>query len=157
MSPVLPRDADELKAVGESIAGGLLKLGFTRLEIDLLIGRAANTWLEAKKMVVLFRLPVEAIEERLPLVAYPAPRKTVRAALIVVENIDPKIKLEVQKLIAQLGAAEYTDRESAEKRLTELGRLAVPALRAALKSADLEVVFRAERILLAQNEKLEGT
>lgn len=157
MSPVLPREADELKAVGETIAGGLLKLGFTRLEIDLLIGRAANTWLEAKKMVVLFRLPVEAIEERLPLVAYPAPRKTLRAALVVVDNIDPKIKLEVQNLIAQLGAAEYTDRESAEKRLTELGRLAVPALRAALKSADLEVVFRAERILLAQNEKLEGT
>lgn len=157
MSPVLPREADELKAVGETIAGGLLKLGFTRLEIDLLIGRAANTWLDAKKMVVLFRLPVEAIEERLPLVAYPAPRKTLRAALVVVDNIDPKIKLEVQKLIAQLGAAEYIDRESAEKRLTELGRLAVPALRAALKSADLEVVFRAERILLAQNEKLEGT
>jgi hypothetical protein len=46
-------------------------------------------------------------------------------------------------------------REAAEKRLLELGRLAVPALKVALKSSDLEVAFRAERILLAQNEKLE--
>lgn len=157
MSPLVSREAGEFKAVAETFNASLLKLGFTQREVELLMERAGNTWLEAKEMVVLFRLPAEAIEERLSLIAYPAPRKTVRAALIVVRNIDPKIRDELKKLIAQLGSAEYNEREDAEKRLTELGRLALPALKAALKSADLEVVFRAERILLAQNEKLEGT
>ncbi len=157
MSSVVPFDAAEFKAVGETVAASLLKLGLTRQEVDLVLERAGAALSEPKEMIVLCRLPPEAIEERLPLVAYPAPRKTVRAGLMVIRNIDPKIKDEVQKLIADLGSAEYKEREDAEKRLTELGRLAIPALKTALKSGDLEIVFRAERILLAQNEKLEGT
>jgi hypothetical protein len=157
MSPVAALDSDELRVVRETLSANLLKLGLTQQEIDLLFDRAGAAMFEPKEMIVLFRLPPEAIEERLPLVAYPAPRKTIRTALVVVRNIDPKIKDEVQKLIADLGSAEYTSREAAEKRLTELGRLAIPSLKVALKSGDLEIVFRAERILLAQNEKLEGT
>ncbi|HET6883424.1 MAG TPA: hypothetical protein VFI31_24955 [Pirellulales bacterium] len=157
MSNVVARDSDEFKAIGQTFAASLGKLGFTPQEIDLLVARAGATWLENKDMVVLFRLPAEAIEERLPLTAYPAPCKTLRAALVVVRNLDPQIKDEVQKLIAQLGSPEYAAREQAEKRLGELGRLAVPELKTALKSTDLEIVFRAERVLLAQNEKLEGT
>ena len=157
MSAVVALDSDEFKSVRETLAASLLKLGLPRGEVDLLFDRAGPALFETKEMIVLFRLPPEAIEERLPLVAYPAPRKTVRAALVVVRNLDPQIKDEVRKLIADLGSPEYTCREQAEKRLTELGRLAVPALKTALKSSDLEIVFRAERILLAQNEKLEGT
>ena len=48
-------------------------------------------------------------------------------------------------------------REKAEKRLGELGRLAVPNLKTVLNNADPEVAYRAERILLAQNEKIDGT
>jgi hypothetical protein len=157
MPPAVARDADEFKLIGEELTASLLKLGFTQQEIDLLFDRTGNTWLEGKEMIVVFRLPVEAIEERLPLVAYPAPRKTLRSVLVAVRNLDPKIKDEVQKLVAQLGSPDYNQREEAEKRLTELGRLAVPALKGALKSNDLEIVFRSERILLSQNEKLEGT
>ncbi|HVX13022.1 MAG TPA: hypothetical protein VHC22_17695 [Pirellulales bacterium] len=157
MSEPLARDSAEFQGVRQTLAASLLKLGLTQAEIDLLLDRAGTTLLESKEMIVLFRLPAEAIEERLPLVAYPAPRKTVRTALVAVRHLDPKIKDEVQQLIAQLGATEYGRREEAEKRLTELGRLAIPALKGALKSSDLEIVFRAERILLAQNEKLEGT
>jgi hypothetical protein len=157
MSSVVPFDAEEFKSVRESLQAGLLKLGLTQQETDLVLDRAGAALAEPKEMIVLCRLPPEAIEERLPLVAYPAPRKTVRAALVMIRNVDPKIKDEVRKLIADLGSPEYKQREDAEKRLTELGRLAIPALKDAIKSPDLEIVFRAERILLAQNEKLEGT
>ena len=64
---------------------------------------------------------------------------------------------DVERLVTNLGAADYAERETAEKRLLELGRLAVPALKSALKSSDAEVQFRAERLLLAQNEKVDGT
>ncbi len=159
MSQPLAKDSDELKAVNESLTAGLKHVGLTGQEAELLLGRGLNHLVETKEMLVLFRLPPDAIEERLPLVAYPAPRKTIRSALVLVRNLDPKIKGEVQKLIAELGAEKYSVREAAEKRLLELGRLAMPALKEAAKPAnkDLEVVFRAERILLAQNEKLEGT
>jgi hypothetical protein len=56
-----------------------------------------------------------------------------------------------------LGADDYSQREKAEKRLAELGRLAVPALKTVLNNPDPEVAYRAERILLAQNEKIDGT
>ncbi|HJT34847.1 MAG TPA: hypothetical protein VJ783_22660 [Pirellulales bacterium] len=159
MSAPLAKDSDELKEAGESLAASLRQVGLTEKETELLLGRGLSNLFETKEMLVLFRLPPDAIEERLPLVAYPAPRKTVRTALVLVRNLDPKIKDEVQKLIADLGDEKYSVREAAEKRLLELGRLAVPALKEAAKPAnkDLEVVFRAERILLAQNEKLEGT
>ena len=157
MPPAIARESDEFRSITGTLTASLLKLGFTRQEIDLLLDRTGDTWLAGKEMIVIFRLPVEAIEERLPLVAYPAPRKTLRSALVAVRNLDPKIKGEVQKLVAQLGSPDYNQREEAEKRLAELGRLAIPSLKAALKSNDLEVVFRCERILLAQNEKLEGT
>jgi hypothetical protein len=157
MSSLVALDSDEFKSVRETLAASLVKLGLTQQEIELVFDRAGSTLSEPKEMIVLFRFPPDAIEERLPLVAYPAPRKTIRAAMVIVRNIDPKIKDEVQRLIAELGSPDYANRENAEKRLTELGRLAIPSLKTALKSGDLEIVFRAERILLAQNEKLEGT
>ena len=61
---------------------------------------------------------------------------------------------DVQKLITELGDASYAQRENAEKRLKSLGRLAIPNLKEALKNKDLEVVMRAERLLLIQKEQL---
>ena len=49
----------------------------------------------------------------------------------------------------------YALREAADKRLRELGRLAIPALKECLTSPDLEVVLRAERMLLALNESID--
>ncbi|MBC7853436.1 MAG: hypothetical protein IAF94_08375, partial [Pirellulaceae bacterium] len=50
-------------------------------------------------------------------------------------------------LIEQLGSDEFKKREEAEERLIELGSPAIEALRAATKSADSEISFRAQRAL----------
>lgn len=155
MSAPIARNSAEVTEARDALKGGLLKAGLTEKEAELLLARGEGSIFDTKEMIVVFRLPPDAIEERLPLVCYPAPRKTVRAAVILVRNLDPKLKDEVGRLVGDLGNDKYPMREAAEKRLLELGRLAVPALKVALKSPDLEVVFRAERILLAQNEKLE--
>ncbi|HEV3004478.1 MAG TPA: discoidin domain-containing protein [Pirellulales bacterium] len=157
MSPPMADDSAELAAIKESFAEGLRKSGLTAKEVELFMSLAAKSIFGASEMVVVYRLPPAMIEERLPLVAYPAPRKTVRMALMVVRNIDPRIKDEVTRLVAELGADDYSQREKAEKRLAELGRLAVPALKTVLNNPDPEVAYRAERILLAQNEKIDGT
>ncbi|HEV7221897.1 MAG TPA: hypothetical protein VGN42_04300 [Pirellulales bacterium] len=157
MSAPLADGSPELGEARQSLAEGLKQQGLTEAEVELFMDRAAPAIFGAKEMIVVCRLPGDAVEERLPLVTYPAAIKTVRTALLVLRNIDPKIKDDVERLVANLGATDYAEREAAEKRLGELGRLAVPALKEALKSSDAEVQFRAERLLLAQNEKVDGT
>ena len=157
MSAPMADDSAELAAIKESFAEGLLTSGLTAKEVEFFMSMAAKSIFEVNEMVIVYRLPAAVIEERLPLVAYPAPRKTVRVAWMVVRNIDPRIKDEVRRLVAELGADDYAQREKAEKRLAELGRLAVPVLKTVLSSADPEVAYRAERILLSQNEKIDGT
>src|SRR5258708_15701071 len=126
MSPPMADDSAELAAIEESFAEGLRKSGLTAKEVELFMSMAAKSIFGANEMVIVYRLPAAMIEERLPLVAYPSPRKTARVALMVVRNIDPRIKDEVQLLVAELGADDYDQREKAEKRLAEFGRLAVP-------------------------------
>jgi hypothetical protein len=48
-----------------------------------------------------------------------------------------------EDLVNQLGSARFSERESAESALATMGRLALPALRNALESKDLEVRSRA--------------
>ena len=54
---------------------------------------------------------------------------------------------EVGALIRQLGAESYRQRVEAERKLRELGAAAVPALQDATKQDDVEVQWRARRLL----------
>jgi hypothetical protein len=53
----------------------------------------------------------------------------------------------VRALIEQLANDDFKKREEAEEKLVDLGSAAIEALRAATKSTDSEVVFRAQRAL----------
>jgi hypothetical protein len=157
MSPPLAEGDAELAEARQSLTAALQQQGFSAAEVELFMDRAAPAIFAAQETVVVCRLPPDAVEERLPLVTYPGARKTVRTALVVLRNVDPKLKDDVNRLVKDLGAADYAAREAADKRLSELGRLAVPALKAALKSPDVEVQRRAEQLLLTQGEKVDGT
>jgi hypothetical protein len=54
---------------------------------------------------------------------------------------------EVRRLVEQLGAESYAQREAASKGLADLGERALPALRAAKNSPDPEVRRRVARLL----------
>jgi WD40 repeat protein len=60
----------------------------------------------------------------------------------------------IARLIVQLGSIEFTEREQASQQLGAMGEAAVPRLRAALKSPDLEVRFRARDLLHAIHQRL---
>ena len=66
---------------------------------------------------------------------------------------DESFSEEVRRLIKELGAEEFATRESAMKRLIEIGKPAVEALKEALKSDDPEVVWRARKALEEIGEK----
>ncbi len=155
MSPPLAAGGTELQVqTRDALRERLGRTGLKPAEIDLLISLCARPVFESHEMVALFRLPAVAIDEKLPLEIFPEPHKTVRTALVLVRSIDPRMKDEVKALVARLGDPKYAEREAAEKRLIELGAVAVPVLKEALKDKDAEVVFRAERILLSRNEPI---
>jgi hypothetical protein len=75
----------------------------------------------------------------------------VRTALLVVHGVDPRLQDRARVLVQQLGDKSYKTRETAEAKLTEMGPVAVPALEDALINKDVEIVFRAERLLMKLN------
>lgn len=154
--PLVAGSPDLLRETTDSWRDRLRRTGLKPDEIDLILSLYAKPLFESREMTVLFRLPAATFDEQLPIDVFPAPQKTLRVALVLVRNIDPGIKDEVKGLIARLGHAKYAEREAAERRLTDLGGVAWPALKDALKNSDLEIVFRAEQILLSQRQPIDG-
>ncbi len=95
-----------------------------------------------------------AIDETVLLDVFPPPKKMVRTALLVIHGVDPRLQDRARVLVQQLGDKSYKARESAENRLAEMGPVAVPALEDALINKDVEIVFRAERLLLRLNRSV---
>lgn len=155
MTGLLAADSQEMTDLKAAFQQELVAAGLTTQEAELAASMATEGLFNSDELVVLYRLPPEIMEEKVPLIFYPSALRTVRVPLVLVRNLDPRISDEVRDLVLKLGAEAYPEREAAEKRLRELGRLAVPALKEALASTDVEIAYRAERILLAQNESID--
>ena len=105
-------------------------------------------------MIVLAHFSREAIDEAVLLDVFPAPKKMVRTALLVVHGVDPRLQDRARTFVKQLGDPSYKVRETAEAKLQELGPVAVPVLEDALINKDVEIVVRAERLLLKLNRSV---
>ncbi len=66
----------------------------------------------------------------------------------MIHGVDPRLQDRARGLVVQLGDKSPRSRESAETRLFEMGPAAIPVLEDALSSKDVEIVYRAERLLL---------
>ena len=78
----------------------------------------------------------------------PLPDKHRRFLFIAIVERDLRQEKDWQKLIGQLGAAEWTERETATATLAESGETALPHLNKALKNKNLEIVDRVERLIM---------
>lgn len=103
---------------------------------------------EPKELIVLVHLSRPALDEAVTLDVFPPPKKLVRTATLVVHGVDPRLQDRARGLVAQLGDKSPRARETAETRLFEMGPAAVPVLEDALSNKDVEIVYRAERLLL---------
>ncbi len=149
----LESDDFQQKTKGE-MRHRLTAAGLKDGEIDLILSLYAESFFSSDEIHLVYRLSSEAIDELTPLTVEPESTKVKRVALLLARKVDPRLREDVQKLVKELADANYATREQAEKRLKELGSLAIPDLKEALKIKDLEVVMRAERILLGQKEQL---
>jgi hypothetical protein len=154
-----PAPGDQAKGkttVAEALSQRLTKAGLSTNEVQLVMQQIGPLVLENQALIAIGRMEPAAIDSKLTLSVFPEPRKLVRVPLVIMLNIDPQIGGEMDQLIAQLGDAKYSVREAAQKRLTELGPRAFDALKKAINHADMEIVVRAERVLLSQNQQAAG-
>jgi vacuolar-type H+-ATPase subunit H len=63
------------------------------------------------------------------------------------KNANKELKEKITSLIEQLGDEEFKAREEASKKLSKLGKVALQELRTAVKSEDIEVRTRAEKLV----------
>lgn len=153
LSAPLPADSPEAAAATtQALADRLAKAGLAPHESEQFVDHYAGLLFARGELMVACRLERATIDEKVPLSIFPAPAKTVRVAMVFLRNADPQMGHEVEQLVKQLGDPQWTVREAAQKRLLELGPVAYPALNKALSSSDPEIVIRAERILLKQNQ-----
>ena len=152
--PIAVDSEDFKKKTDAELRQRLSKTGLTEAEINLMLSLYSQYFFATDEIQVLYRISQEGIEEMTPLAVEPDTTKIKRVAMVIARKVDPRLREDVQKLVTELGDASYAVREKAESRLKELGNLASSNLKEAMKSKDLEVVMRAERLLLKLKEQL---
>jgi hypothetical protein len=149
--PLKPSSPSFREATRDVLARRLAGQGLRDEAIQNFLRQYGQVLFEPGELVVLAHLSREAIDDAVILDVFPPPRKSVRTALLVVHGVDPRLQDRARAFVKQLGDDSYKVRESAEARLLELGPVSVPSLEDALKDRDVEIVFRAERLLLRLN------
>jgi hypothetical protein len=149
--PLKPSDPTYREMTREALARRLAAQGMRDDITRFVLDQYGQTLFEPGELVVLAHFSRDAIDDAMLLDVFPPPRKFVRVALVLIHGVDPRLQDRARAFVKELGDASPKTREAAERRLFELGSVAVPALEDALLEKDVEIVFRAERLLLRLN------
>jgi hypothetical protein len=152
--PLRPADSSFREVTRDTYVRRLGAKGMRPEVIQAYLDQYAPTLFEPKGLIVVAHLAREAIDEIVLLDVFPTPKKFVRMAAVVAHGVDPRLQDRARLLVKQLGDLGPKSREEAETQLFELGPVAIPVLEDALRDKDIEVVFRAERILLRLNRQV---
>ncbi len=149
--PRNPSEAAYREMTRDTLARRLASQGLREDVVKFLLAEYGQALFEPKELIVLVHLSRPAIDDAVLLDVFPPPKKLVRTATVVVHGVDPRLQDRAKNLVQQLGDQSAKMREAAETRLSEMGPVAVPVLEDALKNKDIEIVYRAERLLLKLN------
>jgi hypothetical protein len=152
-----PRKSDDpsyRELTRDALARRLAGQGLREDVIQFILAQYGQSLFAPGELIVLAHFSREAIDEAVLLDVFPAPKKMVRSALLVVHGVDPRLQDRARTFVQQLADPSYKVRETAEAKLRELGPVAVPVLEDALINKDVEVVIRAERLLLRLNRSV---
>ena len=138
----------------DALARRLAGQGLRDDVVQFILAQYGQQLFEPGELIVLAHFSREAIDEAVLLDVFPPPKKMVRTALLVVHGVDPRLQDRARVFVQQLGDPSYKVRETAEAKLQALGPVAVPVLEDALINKDVEVVVRAERLLLRLNRSV---
>ena len=152
--PLKATDPSYRELTRDSLARRLTRQGLREEAVNTLLDQYSDAIFAPEGLIVVAFFARDAIDEAVLLDVFPPPKKLVRVAMLVIHGIDPRLQDRAKELVAKLGDETPKNREAAETKLFELGPVAVPVLEDALHDKDLEVVFRAERLLLKLNRQV---
>lgn len=152
--PLKASDPSYRELTRDSYTRRLNRQGLSDEALRPLLDQYGDALFAPNELIVLAHYSRDAIDEAVLLDVFPAPKKLVRTAVVVLHGIDPRLLDRARELVKKLGDNQPKARESAESKLFELGPVAVPVLEDALHDSDLEIVFRAERLLLKLNRQV---
>jgi hypothetical protein len=102
---------------------------------------------DSHRLTAVYRMDDAEFDRILPIEVVPQPAKIRRFGLVIIVNADPSKGTAVDDLITQLGDNDWAKRDAAYHTLAGLGPAATEKLRTASKNTDLEIAWRAERLL----------
>ncbi|SIN68123.1 hypothetical protein SAMN05444166_0058 [Singulisphaera sp. GP187] len=152
--PLKATDPSYRELTRDSYTRRLAAQGLREEVIESILSQYGEALFAPDGLIVLAHFSRDAIDEAVLLDVFPAPKKFVRTAALVVHGIDPRLQDKARELVQKLGDNLPKTRETAETQLFELGPVAVPVLEDALRDKDIEIVFRAERLLLKLNRQV---
>ena len=149
--PLKPSNPSYRELTRDTYARRLGGQGLRESVIQLVLDQYSASLFEPGELIVLAHLSRDSLDEAVLLDVFPPPKKLIRTALIVCHGIDPRLQDRARTLVQELGDKSPKKREAAEAKLLEMGPVAVPVLEDVLAGKDVEIVYRAERILLKLN------
>jgi hypothetical protein len=112
-----------------------------------MINRLMSRYVYDKRMTAVYVLDDAEFDRLEPMEVVPQPSKISRFGLVIVLNVDPAAGNIVDDLIKQLGDEDWSKRDSAYRALATMGPAATAKLNTAKSDKDLEIAWRAERLL----------
>jgi hypothetical protein len=152
--PLKPSNPSYRELTRDQYARRLARQGLREEVLQSILDQYAEALFAPDGLIVLAHFTRDAIDEAVLLDVFPAPKKLVRTAVFVIHGVDPRLQDRARALVQKLGDDLPKTRETAETQLFELGPVAVPVLEDALRNSDVEIVFRAERLLLRLNRQV---
>jgi hypothetical protein len=113
----------------ETLVASLKDAGLFEDEAKALADVWKRDFFQADGLTLFYRLPQDEYERLLPMKMSPRPEKLTRVGLVLHAHCEPDLTEKIARLVADLADADFATRESAGKRLEEIGRAAYPALR----------------------------
>ena len=147
-------DSSYRELTHDALARRMAGQGLREDVVQFILAQYGQQLFEPGELIVLAHFSREAIDEAVLLDVFPPPKKMVRTALLVIHGVDPRLQDRARVFVQQLGDPSYKVRETAEAKLQALGPVAVPVLEDALINKDVEIVVRAERLLLRLNRSV---
>jgi len=138
----------------DSYARRLADQGLREEVVTTMLDQYGEALFAPDGLIVLAHFSRDALDETVTVDIFPEPKKLVRTAALVIHGVDPRLQDRARELVKRLGDRVPKARETAESQLFELGPVAVPVLEDALRDKDIEIVFRAERLLLKLNRQV---
>jgi hypothetical protein len=125
----------------------LAELGLGEAEVEHVLKILEQRALRRDTTMAVFRLDPQTLEDTLPLEVTPLPDRLVRVSLVILQDADPELEAEVERLIGQLADPVWKNRIAAQDALRKLSHAALPKLTEAVNNSDVEVAFRAEQLV----------